>query len=105
MNIPDKGYQLEEAADLAKKAKNRLAVSKITIEYLFTRDEFDLDELKYCSAIEKTWHFLSTKQKKVFFMHLVQGFTFSTIAKTEGYSPQNAHQLFDKACKTIQKNI
>ena len=105
MDIPDKGYQLEEAADLARKAKNRLAVSKITVEYLFTRDEFDLDEVGYCYAIERSWHLLSTKQKKVFFMHLVQGLTFSTIGKTEGYSSQNAHQLFEKACKTIQKNI
>ena len=38
-------------------------------------------------------------------MHIVQGFTFATIGKIEGYSTQNAHQLFEKACKTIQKNI
>lgn len=98
-------YEFEEAEELAKKAKNRLAVTKISVEYLFTRDEFDLDETRYCYAIERSWHLLSTSQKLVFFMHIVQGFTFASIGKLKGYSTQNAHQLFHNACKTIQKNI
>ena len=98
-------YEFAEAEELAKKAKNRLSVTKIAVEYLFSRDEFDLDEIRYCYAIERSWHKISTKQKLVFFMHIVQGFTFATIGKIEGYSSQNAHQLFEKACKTIQKNI
>jgi DNA-directed RNA polymerase specialized sigma24 family protein len=98
-------YQFAEAEELAKKAKNRLSVAKITVEYLFTRDEYNSDELSYCYAIERSWRSLSTSQKIVFFMYTVQGFTFSSIAKSQGYTPQNAHQLFIKACKTIQKNI
>ena len=38
-------------------------------------------------------------------MHILQGFNFTTIAELQGYTPQNAYQLFKKACKTIQKNI
>ena len=49
-------YEFSEAEELAKKAKNRLAVTKIAVEYLFSRDEFDLDEIRYCYAIERSWH-------------------------------------------------
>lgn len=105
MNRPDNGYPFEENAELAKQAVNRLNVTKTALEYLFTRDEYDLDEMKYCFAIERSWHLLSTSQKKVLYMHILQGFNFTTIAELQGYTPQNAYQLFNKACKTIQKNI
>ena len=54
MDIPDKDcYEFEEAAELAKKALNRLNVTKIAVEYLFSRDEFDRDELRYCEILEQ----------------------------------------------------
>jgi DNA-directed RNA polymerase specialized sigma24 family protein len=101
----DKIYEFEEAEELARKAKNRLIVTKVAVEYLFIKDEYDKDEMSFVKAIEKTWQYLSTPQKYVLFMRTVQGLTFSSIAKTEGYSTQNAHKLFERACKVIRENM
>ena len=105
MDIPDNGYEYEDEAELARKAIKRLNVTKIAIEYLSTRDEYDLDEMKYCYAIERYWHLFATDQKKVLFMHIVQGFNFTSIGKLQGYSRQNASRIFYKACEIIQKHI
>ena len=69
------------------------------------QDEYDKDEMSFVKAIEKTWQYLSTPQKYVLFMRTVLGLTFSSIAKTEGYSTQNAHKLFERACKVIRENM
>ena len=105
MDIPDNGYEYRENADLARKAVKRLSVTKLSIEYLFHRDEYDRDELRFTTAIEESWPIFSTSQKKVLYMHLVQGFSFTSIADLQGYTPQNASQLFKKACGIIQNNI
>tara|TARA_R100000093_G_scaffold22795_1_gene13027 strand:- start:629 stop:946 length:318 start_codon:yes stop_codon:yes gene_type:complete len=105
MDIPDNGYEYRENADLARKAVKRLSVTKLSIEYLFHRDEYDRDELRFTKAIEQSWPIFSTSQKKVLYMHLVQGFSFTSIADLQGYTPQNASQLFKKACEIIQNNI
>ena len=39
----DKIYEFEEAEELARKAKNRLIVTKVAVEYLFIKDEYDKD--------------------------------------------------------------
>mgnify|MGYP003638529182 FL=1 len=106
MEIRDKNYyEFEEAAELARKAVKRLNVTKITVEYLFARDEFDLDEIRYCYAIERSWHLFTTEQKQILFYHIVQGYNFTTIGKLNGYTQQNASKIFHKACEIIQNNI
>jgi len=106
MDIPDNnGYEFAEAAELAKKAVNRLNVTKITVEYLFTRDDFELDEIRYCYSIERSWHLFTTEQKQILFFYLVQGYSFTTIGKLNGYTQQNASKIFHKACEIIQNNI
>jgi hypothetical protein len=80
LEIPDKDcYEFEEAAELAKKALNRLNVTKIAVEYLFARDEFDRDELRYCEIIEQSWQNFTTEQKQILFLHIVQGISFTSI--------------------------
>lgn len=96
---------LDESASLAKKGKNRLKVTKIAIEYLFTTDQFDNDEWCYLEIIEDNWNNFTTEMKWIFFMHIVQGMTFTNIAILRGYSQQYASKMFDKACKIIQDNI
>jgi len=106
MEIPDRnGYEFEEAAELAKKAINRLNVTKIAVEYLFAKDDFDLDEMKYCQTIEESWHLFTTEQKQILFFHIVQGYSFTSIGKLNGYTQQNASKIFAKACEIIQNNI
>jgi len=106
MEIRDKNYyEFEEAAELAKKAVNRLNVTKITVEYLFAKDDFDLDEMRYCQTIEEKWHLFTTEQKQILFFHIVQGYSFTSIGKLNGYTQQNASKIFAKACEIIQNNI
>ena len=106
MEIRDKNYyEFEEAAELAKKAVNRLNVTKITVEYLFAKDDFDLDEMRYCQTIEESWPLFTTEQKQILFFHIVQGYSFTSIGKLNGYTQQNASKIFAKACEIIQNNI
>jgi len=106
LEIPDKDcYEFEEAAELAKKALNRLNVTKIAVEYLFARDEFDRDELRYCEILEQNWQNFTTEQKQILFLHIVQGISFTSIGKLNGYTQQNASKIFAKACDIIQNNI
>ena len=106
MDIPDNnGYEFEEAADLARKAVNRLNVTKIAVEYLFARDDFDRDEIRYCKTIEQKWHNFTTEHKQIIFYHIVQGYNFTTIGKLNAYTQQNASKIFHKACEIIQNNI
>jgi hypothetical protein len=106
MDIPDKNvYEFEEAAELAKKAVKRLNVTKIAVEYLFARDEFDRDEMRYCEIFEQNWQNFTTEQKQILFLHIVQGISFTSIGKLNGYTQQNASKIFAKACGIIQNNI
>mgnify|MGYP003110257435 FL=1 len=106
MEIRDKNYyEFEESAELAKKAINRLNVTKIAVEYLFAKDDFDLDEMKYCQTIEEKWQNFTTEQKQILFFHIVQGYSFTSIGKLNGYTQQNASKIFAKACEIIQNNI
>jgi DNA-directed RNA polymerase specialized sigma24 family protein len=95
------GYN-EEAAEQAEKAVKRLSVTKIAIEYLYHRDQYDSDEMKFCQATEKAWHTLTDNQKEVVYMHVIQGFSFTGIGDLKGYSHQNAQYHFIYACKKVQ---
>ena len=92
------GYN-EEAAELAKKAVKRLNVSKLAIEYLYHRDQYDPDEKRFSDQVEKGWNKLSKHQKDVMYYHLVQGMSFTLIADIEGVSPQAVFQTWKRACK------
>ena len=97
----DQGYNLE-AAELAQKAVKRLNVTKLAVEYLYHRDQYDSDEMKFCEATEQAWPKLTDLQKEVFYMHVIQGFSFTGIGELKGYSQQNAQQHFIFACKKVQ---
>ena len=51
----DQGYN-EEAAEQATKARKRLNVCKLATEYLYCKDQYDSDEMKFAEATEKAWH-------------------------------------------------
>ena len=61
--------------------------------------------IRYCYAIERSWHLFTTEQKQILFYHIVQGYNFTTIGKLNGYTQQNASKIFHKACEIIQNNI
>ena len=48
------GYN-EEAAEQAEKAIKRLNVCKLAAEYLYCKDQYDTDEMKFAIATEKAW--------------------------------------------------
>ncbi len=95
------GYN-EEAAEQATKARKRLNVCKLAAEYLYCKDQYDSDEMKFAEATEKAWHKFTELQKEVFYMHVVQGFSFTGIGDIKGYSPRNAQYHFQYASKKIQ---
>ena len=97
----DQGYN-EEAAEQATKARKRLNVCKLATEYLYCKDQYDSDEMKFAEATEKGWHKFTELQKEVFYMHVVQGFSFTGIGDIKGYSPRNAQYHFQYASKKIQ---
>jgi len=106
MDIIDTGeYEFDEVAELARKAKNRLYTSMTVIEFLFTQDEYDSDELRFCNAIKKAWELFTDKQKKVLFMRLVQEMSFVSISKTMDCTPKNISNIFYRACYKIQKSF
>ena len=45
------GYN-EEAANQVETAVKRLSVTKLAIEYLYHKDQYDKDEMKFCRATE-----------------------------------------------------
>jgi|TARA_R100001594_G_scaffold72628_2_gene107213 DNA-directed RNA polymerase specialized sigma24 family protein len=97
----DQGYN-EEAAEQAEKAIKNLNVWKNCVEYLYERDNYDKDELKFAVATEKGWLQLTDLQKDIMFFHVIQGFSFTLIADIKGISPQAANQAFHRACKHFQ---
>jgi DNA-directed RNA polymerase specialized sigma24 family protein len=97
----DQGYNLE-AAEQAEKALKRLNVFKLAVEYLYHRDQYDSDEMKFVKATESAWPELSDLQRDIVYMHTIQGFSFSGIADLKGMSPQAASQAFHRACKHFQ---
>ena len=48
----DQGYN-EEAAEQATKARKRLNVCKLATEYLYCKDQYDSDEMKFAEATER----------------------------------------------------
>ena len=58
----DQGYN-EEAAEQATKARKRLNVCKLATEYLYCKDQYDSDEMKFAEATEKAWHKFTELQK------------------------------------------
>jgi len=99
----DQGYN-QENADLASKAVKRLNVFKLAVEYLYHRDQYNPDELEYAQKTELVWPNLTEKQKDVVYMHMIQGFTFTSIGDLQGYTRKNAAQHFYLACKKFQSN-
>ena len=97
----DQGYN-EEAAEQAEKAIKNLNVWKNCVEYLYERDNYDKDELKFAVATEKGWLQLTDLQKDIMFFHVIQGFSFTLIADIKGIRPQAANQAFHRACKHFQ---
>jgi len=97
----DQGYNLE-AAEQAEKALKRLNVFKLAVEYLYHRDQYDSDEMKFVKATESAWPELSDLQRDIVYMHTIQGFSFSGIADLKGISPQATSQAFHRACKHFQ---
>ena len=97
----DQGYN-EEAAEQVEKAIKNLNVWKNCVEYLYERDNYDKDELKFAVATEKGWLQLIDLQKDIMFFHVIQGFSFTLIADIKGISPQAANQAFHRACKHFQ---
>ena len=97
----EQGYN-EEAAEQAEKAIKNLNVWKNCVEYLYERDNYDKDELKFAVATEKGWLQLTDLQKDIMFFHVIQGFSFTLIADIKGISPQAANQAFHRACKHFQ---
>tara|TARA_R100001163_G_C4923062_1_gene102420 strand:- start:64 stop:366 length:303 start_codon:yes stop_codon:yes gene_type:complete len=97
----DQGYN-EEAAEQVEKAIKNLNVWKNCVEYLYERDNYDKDELKFAVATEKGWLQLTDLQKDIMFFHVIQGFSFTLIADIKGISPQAANQAFHRACKHFQ---
>ena len=97
----DQGYN-EEAAEQVEKAIKNLNVWKNCVEYLYERDNYDKDELKFAVATEKGWLQLTNLQKDIMFFHVIQGFSFTLIADIKGISPQAANQAFHRACKHFQ---
>ncbi len=97
----EQGYN-EEAAEQVEKAIKNLNVWKNCVEYLYERDNYDKDELKFAVATEKGWLQLTDLQKDIMFFHVIQGFSFTLIADIKGISPQAANQAFHRACKHFQ---
>ena len=97
----DQGYN-EEAAEQVEKAIKNLNVWKNCVEYLYERDNYDKDELKFAVATEKGWLQLTDLQKDIMFFHVIQGFSFTLIADIKGISAQAANQAFHRACKHFQ---
>ena len=97
----DQGYN-EEAVEQAEEAIKNLNVWKNCVEYLYERDNYDKDELKFAVATEKGWLQLTDLQKDIMFFHVIQGFSFTLIADIKGISPQAANQAFHRACKHFQ---
>jgi DNA-directed RNA polymerase specialized sigma24 family protein len=97
----DQGYNLE-AAKQAEKAIKRLNVFKLTVEYLYHKDQYDSDEMNFAKDTESAWPQLSDLQRDIVYMHTIQGFSFSGIADLKGISPQAASQAFHRACKHFQ---
>lgn len=97
----DQGYN-EEAAEQVEKAIKNLNVWKNCVEYLYERDNYNKDELKFAVATEKGWLQLTDLQKDIMFFHVIQGFSFTLIADIKEISPQAANQAFHRACKHFQ---
>ena len=97
----EQGYN-EESAEQVEKAIKNLNVWKNCVEYLYERDNYDKDELKFAVATEKGWLQLTDLQKDIMFFHVIQGFSFTLIADIKGISPQAANQAFHRACKHFQ---
>ena len=97
----EQGYN-EEAAEQVEKAIKNLNVWKNCVEYLYERDNYDKDELKFAVATEKGWLQLTDLQKDIMFFHVIQGFSFTLIADIKGISPQAANQAIHRACKHFQ---
>ena len=95
------GYN-EEAADQVEKAIKNLNVWKNCVEYLYERDSYDKQELKFAVATEKGWLHLTDLQKDIMFYHIIQGFSFTLISDIKGISPQAVSQAFKRACKHFQ---
>jgi DNA-directed RNA polymerase specialized sigma24 family protein len=92
------GYN-EESAELARQAVKRLNVCKLAVEYLYHKDQYDKDEVKFSDQIEKGWNKLSEHQKDVIYYHLIQGMSFTLIADLKGVSPQAVFQTWKRACR------
>lgn len=101
LTVPD---YYDEASELAAKAVKRLNVCKLAVEYLYHKDQYDADELRFAEATENAWPTLTELQKNVVYMHLIQGFSFSGIGELKGYSRKNASKSFYLACKKFQKS-
>ena len=97
----DQGYD-EEAAEQVELKLKRMNVAVLAAEYYFHRDKYDSDEMKFAEATEKAWEIMTQNQKDVFYMHVVQGFSFTGIGDIKGYSPRNAQYHFQYASKKIQ---
>jgi len=100
----DQGYD-EEAAEQVELKLKRMNVAVLAAEYYFHRDQYDSDEMKFAIATEKAWKMMTQNQKDVFYMRLVQGFSFATIADLQGKDPSTISRTFSAACKKTQKKI
>ena len=100
----DQGYDLEAVEQVELKLK-RLNVTVLAAEYHFHRDQYDSDEMRFAIATEKAWKMMTQNQKDVFYMHLVQRFSFAAIADLQGKDPSTISRTFSAACKKTQKKI
>ena len=100
----DQGYDLEAVEQVELKLK-RLNVYKLAVEYYYHRDQYNSDELKFAKATENAWEMMTQNQKDVFYMHLVQRFSFAAIADLQGKDPSTISRTFSAACKKTQKKI
>lgn len=98
------GYN-EEAAHQSEIAVRRLNVFKIDVEYLYHKDQYNSDEMKFSKVTELSWPTFTQNQKDVVYMHTIQGFSFSAIADLQGKDPSTISRTFSAACKKTQKNI
>jgi DNA-directed RNA polymerase specialized sigma24 family protein len=94
----NQGYN-EEAAELAKKAINRLNAVKQVLEYNYFLDNLDKDEKRFARYSQQWWNKMTNIQKQIVFMRIVQGFSFVGIADLQGKSESTIKTNFYQACK------
>lgn len=95
-------WELSDSVEMLDSQTTLLNDRKITIEYLYSRDNFSRKSLELDTITHRAWKTLTDAEKDIFFMRVVQGLTFNKIGYFTGDSRQAARSCFFRACRKFK---